>query len=197
MDRMDRTERTRKNAVLSLMGNVAYSAYHITFGHLIRSWWLLTLGVYYLLLSVVRFAVLCLCKSDSAAIRFTGGMLMALTPPLAGTVVLSLVRDRGHRLHMIIMIAMAAYTFTRITLAAVQLAQTRRGTSATLAALRNISFADAVVSIFSLQRSMLVSFEGMEEAEIRLMNALLGLAVCATVFWLGINLLQKGKRNGL
>ena len=94
---------------------------------------------------------------------------------------------------MIVMIAMAAYAFTKITLATIKLMKARRSTSATLITLRNISFADAFVSIFALQRSMLVSFEGMRETEIVIMNATLGSAVCVIVFLLGVNLLRNKK----
>ena len=125
--------------------------------------------------------------------KFTGWMLIVLSIPLAGTVILSVVRDRGHELHMIIMIAMAAYAFTKITLATIKLIKSRRSNSATLITLRNISFADAFVSIFALQRSMLVSFEGMTESEIVIMNATLGSAACVTVFLLGINLIRHKK----
>lgn len=38
---------------------------------------------------------------------------------------------------------------------------------------------------------MLVSFEGMSEAEILLMNALTGTGVCIIVFLLGLNLVVK------
>ena len=51
----------------------------------------------------------------------------------------------------------------------------------------------AFVSVFALQRSMLVSFEGMGEAEIVIMNATLGFFVCIFVFLLGLNLLQDKK----
>ena len=60
-------------------------------------------------------------------------------------------------------------------------------------ALRNISFATALVSIFSLQRSMLVTFEGMTDSQIVLMNALTGTGVCILVFLLGLNLVRKKK----
>ena len=125
--------------------------------------------------------------------KFTGLMLILLSIPLAGTVILSVVRDRGHERHMIVMIAMAAYAFTKITLATIKLVKARHSTSATLITLRNISFADAFVSIFALQRSMLVSFEGMRDTEIVIMNATLGSAVCVIVFLLGVNLLKSKK----
>ena len=186
-------DRTLKLTLASLSFNIAFATYHIVMGLLTSSWWLLTLGSYYLVLSIVRFVVLRSKSKERFIAKFTGWMLIILSIPLAGTVILSVVRDRGHELHMIVMIAMAAYAFTKITLATINLIKARRSTSATLITLRNISFADAFVSIFALQRSMLVSFEGMTEAEIVIMNATLGSAVCVIVFLLGMNLLRSKK----
>ena len=186
-------DKTLKYALGGLACNAAFSAYYLIFGAISRSWWLLTLGAYYLILGIVRFVVLRAKDKEKAAASFAGWMLMVLTFPLAGAVILSVVRDRGHTLHMIVMIAMAAYAFTKITLATIQLIKARRSPSAKLIALRNISFADGFVSIFALQRSMLVSFEGMSPSEIQLMNTLLGSAVCAIIFLLGLNLVRKRK----
>lgn len=184
-------DRALRLAIASLIFNIAFSAYHLVLGVLTSSWWLLTLGAYYLILSLVRFVAL-RCKGRSV-IKFTGVMLIILSVSLVGTVILSVVRDRGHELHMIVMIAMATYAFTKITFATINLIKARRSTSASLITLRNISFADAFVSIFALQRSMLVSFEGMSEVEIVIMNAALGSAVCVIVFLLGVNLLRSNK----
>ena len=181
-------DRTFKFALASLVFNMAFATYHLVAGLVTSSWWLLTLGSYYLALSVVRFVVLRSKSKERFVAKFTGWMLILLSIPLAGTVILSIVRDRGHEWHMIVMIAIAAYAFTKITLATIKLIKARRSTSATLITLRNISFADALVSIFALQRSMLVSFEGMRDTEIVIMNATLGSAVCVIVFLLGVNL---------
>ena len=186
-------DKTQKMAFISLICNIAFSIYHLVLGIVSYSWWLLTLGFYYLILSIVRFTVLRIKKTDHFITKFTGWMLIALTAPLIGTVVLSIMRDRGHKLHMIIMIAMAAYAFTNITLAAIRFIKSRQSTSAALIALRNISLANAFVSIFALQRSMLVTFEGMSATEIVIMNAVLGSVVCVIVFLLGLNLLQDKK----
>lgn len=186
-------DRTLKFALASLLFNISFATYHLVLGLVTSSWWLLTLGSYYLILSTVRFAVLRSTFKERFIAKFTGWMLITLSVPLAGTVILSVVQDRGHELHMIVMIAMAAYAFTKITLATIKLIKARRSTSATLITLRNISFADAFVSVFALQRSMLVSFEGMTETEIVIMNATLGSAVCVIVFLLGLNLIRNKK----
>ena len=186
-------DRTLKLALASLSFNIAFAIYHLVMGVVTSSWWLLTLGSYYLVLSIVRFVVLRSKSQERFITKFTGWMLILLSIPFAGTVILSVVQDRGHELHMIVMIAMATYAFTKITLATIKLIKARQSTSATLITLRNISFADAFVSIFALQRSMLVSFEGMTEAEIVIMNTTLGSAVCGIVFLLGLNLVRNRK----
>ena len=144
-----------------------------------------------MILSSIRFVVLQAKSKERFIMGFTGWMLMVLSIPLAGTVVLSIVRDRGQKFHIIVMIAIATYAFAKITIAAFNLIKSRRSTSCALISLRNISFADAFVSIFALQRSMLVSFDGMSEAEITAMNAMLGSAVCVIVFLLGFHLVRK------
>ena len=186
-------DRTLKFALASLVFNMAFATYHIIMGLVTSSWWLLTIGSYYLVLSIVRFVVLCSKSGEHFIAKFTGWMLILLSIPLAGTVILSVVQDRGHALHMIVMITMATYAFTKITLATIKFLKARHSPSATLITLRNISFADAFVSIFALQRSMLVSFKGMTDAEIVIMNTTLGSVVLVIVFLLGVNLLQGDK----
>ena len=190
-------ERTLKFVIASLVSNSAFAIYHLLLGLYTSSWWLLTLASYYFVLSIVRYVVLRFNSKETFVVKFTGWMLILLTIPLIGTVILSVVRDRGHELHMIIMIAMAAYSFTKITLAVINLIKARQSKSAALVTLRNISLADAFVSIFALQRSMLVSFEVMRDTEIVIMNASLGSAVCMVCFLLGLMLLLKDRCKNL
>lgn len=185
--------RILKSALISLAFNIAFGAYHIVFGVVERSWWLFTVGVYYVILSTARFAVIMTKRNGRFVTKFAGIMLMVLSVPLAGTVVLAVVADRGTVFHEIVMIAIAVYAFTKITLATVKLVKSRHIHSAKAVTLRNISFATAFVSIFSLQRSMLVSFEGMTESGIRIMNGATGSGVCIIVFLLGLNLVKKKK----
>lgn len=189
-----RMDRTLKLALVSLLFNMVYSAYHIIFGIATHSWWFFTIGIYYAILSLVRFVVLRHKGKKRFVIRFTGIMLMVLSLSLVGTVILAFVKDRGTEFPLIVMLAIAVYTFTKITLATIKWIKARKSKSVKLITLRNISFADAFVSIFSLQRSMLVSFEGMSEIEIRIMNVATGSAVCIIVFLLGLNLVQQKRR---
>jgi hypothetical protein len=186
-------DKRSKHALWSLMFHAAYSAYHILFGVSTRSWWLFTIGIYYLILCVLRFSVLRTKERWRFTVGFTGVMLMVLSLPLVGTVILSFLKDRGTAFPLVVMLAIAVYAFTKITLATYNWIKARGDASAKRITLRNISFADAFVSIFSLQRSMLVSFEGMTEAQIQVMNMATGSGVCVIVFLLGFNLLRNRK----
>lgn len=187
-------------AIFTLLVNISYSFYNMILGISTHSWWFTTIGVHYSFLSLMRFAVLTTKKKiHKKKLRtFTGAMLMITSLPLAGMVILTSFKDRGVIHHEIVMITIALYTFTKITLATLNLVKSRNNKiSVTINTLNHISFADAAVSIFALQRSMLVSFEGMPENEIRIFNIVVGSVVCMIVFALGIGLLKKVKRSSL
>lgn len=172
-----------------------FSAYNIVIGAFSHSWWFLTIGVYYTVLSIVRFIILASKQENSVLIkRMTGIMLMILSIPLTGIVILASIKDRGIVFHKIIMITIAVYTFSKIALATYNFIRSKRLSSVRLKALRNLSFADAFVSISSLQRSMLVSFGDMQESTARAMNIATGASVSIIVFILGANLLRKSKQ---
>lgn len=186
-------DRVLKTALFSFAFNLAYSAYHVAIGVATHSWWLFTVGVYYAMLSLVRIVVLKSRVKGLFVIRFTGIMLMLLSFPLVGTVILAAVRDRGSVMHEIVMIAMAVYSFAKITIAVINMIKAQKSISAKLVALRNISLSNACVSIFALQRSMLVSFGDMAKTDICIFNTVVGAAVCITVFLLGLSLVRNKK----
>ena len=170
-------DRKIKNA--GLIVNLVYALYNAGVGFALRSWWFITLGAYFTVLSVMRFAVIHVAPKKEVdnpdslfAKRFSGVMLVFLSVVVAGTVILSFVTERGIKYHQILMITIALYTFSKLTIAIVNLVKSKKDSSSITKTLRNISFADAFVSIFSLQRSMLVSFEGMSEGDIKLFNLL-------------------------
>lgn len=178
-----------------LMLNLAYGVYNGVLGLVSPSWWFVTLGAYFIVLGVMRFAVWQgeRAADDTVAAgfvrRFTGALLVVMSVFLVGMVYLSAVRDRGVRYHEIVMITIAAYTFTKMVVAIIHWRGARNSASSFRKTLCSIAFADALVSVLSLQRSMLVSFPGMVEQDIRLMNGLTGSAVCLLVLLMGLNLI--------
>jgi len=188
--------RTLKVALGSFLANLAYALYNGYIGLANGSWWFVTACAYYTVLSVMRFAVLKTAnrgKDGRWVMRFTGGMFLFLAIVLAGTAYLAVEVEEGIRHGEIVMITMAAYAFTKITLAIIKLVKAGRLNAPVIKTLRSISLADGLVSIFSLQRSMLVSFEGMSAGGIQLMNLLTGTGVYLIVAILGIDLIGGKK----
>lgn len=179
-----------------LIVSIAYAVGNVALGLWSFSWWFITVGAYYAVVAVIRWAVLRIRRrangdytAEAFAKRVTGALLVGLSVCIAGMNVLSIVKDRGTNYHEIVMIAIAAYTFTKITVAIIEMVRAKRHPSPVIQTLRNLSLATAFVSVYSLQRSMLVSFPGMTAPEIRLFNILTGTAVWLIVLLLGINLI--------
>ena len=183
-----------KNPYTSLAVNFVYALGNCVVGFLSHSWWFITVGAYYAVLAMARFSVLQV-KHDTElfARRITGILLLALSFCIVGVNILSALKERGTAFHEIIMIAIATYTFTKITIAIIGMVQAKHTDSPVLKTLRNIALADACVSIYTMQRSMLQSFPGLTPAEIQIFNILTGTAVWIIVLFLGINLIG-GKR---
>lgn len=175
--------------------NAAYGIFIGTLGFVSRSWWFIALAAYYIVLAVIRFAVTLALRqaqpeNEHFIKRFTGWMCLFLSVTLAGITYLSFSDERGTRFHEIVMITIALYAFTKITLAIIRMAQIVKNDRPAMKCLRSLALADAAVSIFALQRSMLVSFAGMSTASIQLMNALTGTAVYLLTAVLGINMIR-------
>lgn len=187
----------QQRSVISLLINLAYALWNVWLGREEQSWWFVTIGAYYITLTLMRSVVLFFWKADSKydrfLIKFTGISLIATSLPLLGVAIIASVRDVGNRFHEIIMISIALYSFSKITLAIISLVKAKKHSSCAELSLRHISFADAVVSIASLQRSMLVSFGDMTIAEIRIFNAATSSAAAVLVFLLGIWLIKRGR----
>lgn len=184
------------NPYASLTVNFIYALGNCIIGLLSHSWWFITIGVYYVVLTATRYCVLQLrykanenYTAELFARRITGILLIILSFCIVGINILSAVKERGTAFQKIIMIAIATYTFSKITIAIIGMIKARCSPSPVLKTLRNISLADACVSIYTMQRSMLVSFPGMEASEILLLNIFTGTAVWIVVLLLGTNLI--------
>ncbi len=185
-----------RNPNVSLILNFVYAVGNCIWGFLGHSWWFIAVGAYYAVLTVTRYSVLQIKQkaggnydAEFFARRITGILLVVLSLCIVGVNILSAIQERGTVFHEIIMIAIAAYTFTKITIAVIGMVKVRHTASPVPKTLRNISLSDASVSVYSLQRSMLASFPGMAASEIQLFNILTGTAVWMLVLLLGINLI--------
>lgn len=192
------------SAAVAFVFNLLYALYHCVLGVLNLSLWFIAMCAFYGILATMRFsAVLCernqhRSPSDDTEIfvmKLSGILLVTLGVVLAAVNYISLSQNIAVKYGEITMITIAAYTFTKITMAIVRAVKQRRDPSPLLRTIRNIGYAEVSASILTLQRSMLVSFEGMDDRQARLMNSLTGAAVCLFVLMLGLSMTAKSRRK--
>lgn len=183
--------------------DLLYALYHGTLGLREGSAWFLTLCAYYTLLGAVRFgAVLCgrkgnpLPRTEVFVTRLSGGLLILLSLVLAGVSYLSLAYGMATRHDIILMITIATYTFTKLGMAIVRAIRHRGDPSLLPAVIRRVSYAELAASIYTMQRSMIVTFDGGAAGAMLILNALTGGAVFLFVFILGISLFRKTNQKG-
>lgn len=195
----DKAYRLNVVTILSLIINIAYSIGNIALGIINHSYWFITMGAYFIILSIMRSLCLNALRAkneDPKDIgRTTGILFMVLCVVLIGSIILSDRMDVVKPVHQIIMLTIATYTTVKTTLAIINIIHVKKTENPIWIALRNISCADAIAAILSMQRSMLVSFGAMDVGTIKLMNLFTGIAVCIFVLILGLKFIIKRKNN--
>lgn len=194
------------SAAVSFVINLLYAVYHCVLGVLNLSFWFIAMCAFYGILATMRFsAVLCEHNRHSQpcedmerfVMKFSGVLLILLGIVLAAVNYICLAQNIAAKHEEILMITIATYTFTKITMAIVKAVKQRNDPSLLLRTIRNIGYADVSASVLTLQRSMLVSFGSMNSGQIYRMNALTGAAVCLFVLMLGFSMIinKKGILN--
>ena len=191
-------------ATVSFSLNLLYAFYHGILGVVNCSLWFITMCAYYIILGTMRFsAVLCSRKSAPAysidteyfVMRLSGILLIVLCFVLTGVIYISLSQNIATKHDTVTMIAIATYTFGKITMAIIKAVKQHNDPSPVLAVIRTIGYAEVAASVLTLQCSMLASFGAMHTMEILRMNACTGAAVCLFVLILGIVMIVKGKER--
>ena len=132
--------------------------------------------------------------SERFVMRFCGGMLMALALVMSAATVISLIQERAVPHGIVIMLIIAIYTFWKMTMAIVHTVQAHQSGTPLTRTIRNITLASALASLMTMQRSMLVSFQGEATAqEMMILNICTGAAVCLLVFLMGLNMVFEEK----
>ena len=191
---------------------IAYAAYVLSFyalvivcaGVLYASYWLIALGIYYAVLAVMRFLLLrrlgalasraCDLLAQYRTYRLTGAMMLALNLVMTA-IIFQVERDnRAYSYPGTMIYAFGAYAFYKIIMAAVNLIRRRRQNEPLFEAVRLMSLAVAMMSVFSLQTALLSTF-GADEPEFRLLaNTSSGTVLCAGILLIAVTMAVRGTR---
>ena len=162
---------TRLRVNVSLYGSLAWNAlyglFQLWLGFYHHTFWFYSLGAYYICLGVMRFFLLLHTRKyapgekmqiELVKYRACGCVFLLMNLALALIIFFMIYWNRTFEHHMITAIAMAAYTFTAFTVAIVNVVKYRKYNSPVFSASKAISLAAALVSMLTLESTMLTTF---------------------------------------
>lgn len=198
----DSDERLHLMTILNILMNAIYSSFHILMGFQISSKWMITIGIYYIILCFSRILSM-IFKYENKEQKYPfyrrviGGMMFLLSLTFQISLYLAMLYDEVHAYETTIMISMASYTFYKIIMAIMNMKKAIQKKDFWHTLIRNISFADALASIMSLQMSMYHTFSQGNLEGIQAMNAGTGICICLSLYGLSISLILNKNRGKL
>ena len=204
----DYTFRTILTTLPTFLINIVYTVYNGVIGIANQSAWFITMAAYYSLLGIMRYCAVnterkisrmtdpkLIRKKELSVIRTDGILLLLLNLALSGVVLLTIAKGTAKTYSEIMVISIAAYTFYKITMAVINMVKVRKMQSPILITIRNIGVADALVSMLTLQTTMLASFQDTSSIDANRMNGIAGLAVCILIALLGASMIYYASKR--
>ena len=162
---------TRLRVNVSLYGSLAWNAlygiFQLWLGFYHHTFWFYSLGAYYICLGVMRSFLARhttryvpgeRMQTELEKYRACGIVFLAMNLALALIIFFMVYWNKTFMYHMVTTIAMAAYTFTALTTAIINVIKYRKYKSPVFSASKTISLAAALVSMLTLESAMLTTF---------------------------------------
>ena len=197
----DKSLRAWASVYLTMLWNLVYALAKLLVGLVLRSLWLSSMGLYYLVLAWLRFTIVRPTRKSMGAerewerYRACGTVLLVMNLALL-SVVKQAVLGRGsfHYPGMLIYL-MAVYAFWALISATVKLVKARRRDAPRMSAARAVSLTAAMVSMLSLEIA-LIDRVGDGDTRFRSLRiAVSGGTVCVVELGMALYMIRKGNRR--
>lgn len=195
--------RARVSLYSGLAINMFYAVFKCTTGVMFHSAWLWAIGLYYVVLSAIRFTLLRNVRitdkkehslekkiHEYQSVRLCGIMMLILSVAMGGMTVQMIWQNRSYEYRGYIIYISALYTFYSFITAVVNVVKFSKRNNPILSAAKFLSLAGALMSMFALQTAMFFSFGGGEELQ-RQMNTITGTAVCLLAIGMAVIMIIK------
>ncbi len=200
----DRAFRTKVSLYFSLGVNLLYVLLNVLLWYLQRSWWFVTLAVYYVILSLMRFLLVRYVRRNAIGSsildewkrsRVCSYILLTVNLALSGAVLMILYQNRGFEYGGILIYIMAAYTFYITISTLVDIIKYRKLGSPIMSMAKIVSLSAALVSMLNLETAMFSQFgQDMKPENQRLFIMLTGAGVSVIVVTLSVLRIVKATR---
>lgn len=188
--------------------NIGYATFNGVYGILFRSPWYIALFVYYLVLCIARGSMVARSRKVNARLftddqrdaerikiyRAAGILLLVFTLALNIMLVqMNMDSSNGFRYTGMLIFVAAGYTVYKVSMAVYNLVKARGSTDYVVHAVRNINFADALVSVLALQSAVSARLSAQD---ITAWGGLaLGTVICIFTAVMGIYMIVKAQRK--
>jgi len=161
--------RVKLSLYVSVTQNAAYALFQLFLGIYHNTFWFYSLAGYYISLALMRFFLLRhvvkhnageRMRSELIRYRACGIIFLVMNLALTTMIFFMVFWNRTFEHHEITTICMAAYTFTAFTFAILSIIKYRKYNSPVYSASKAISLAAALVSLLTLESTMLTTFGG-------------------------------------
>lgn len=201
---------TRLRVNVSLYGtliyNTAYALLQLGMGFWHHTFWFYSLAGYYICLAVMRFFLVRHTSKHKPGekmldelikYRTCGIVFLVMNLALTLMIFFMVYWNRTFNHHEITTIAMAAYTFTSLTLAIINTVKYRKYNSPVYSASKTISLASAVVSMLTLESTMLTTFNDgtMDLTTRRILLGASGGAISVFIITMAIYMIVQGTKK--
>lgn len=192
--------KTLLNTSMSFFITIVFAAYNCFFGIKYKAIWNLSISVYYAFLAVVRGIIvrnerLFLAKGYDSRQKIhliVSVLLLIMNFSLAVPISFMVINKRNVATSMIPTIAMATYTTYKMMMASINLKRSKKSDDVLIRDLRNINFIDAIMSLLTLQNTMLVVHGSINEPKMFILSAITSAAGLAAIALLTIlNMVRK------
>ena len=200
--------RLRTNVTLSgsALWSGAYGALQLGLGIYHGSAWFCSLAAYYATLATMRLFLVRhtmrhkpgeQMRQELTRYRTCGWVFLLMNIALSGMMFYMIYENREVRHSEITTITMAAYTFTTLTMAIVNVIRYRKLGSPAVSAAKAISLAAACVSMLTLENTMLTTFrsETMTPEKTRMFLAFSGGAVSIFIIAMAVYMIVQANRK--
>lgn len=187
---------------LSFIINTLYSLLHLGLGYIHQTFWFYSLAGYYIALAFMRFFLLrhtakhklgVNVKSALKKQRICGTILLIMNISISIMVFFMVYWNRTFHHNEITTIAIAAYTFSTLTLSIIGIVRYRRTDNPIYFTAKSISLVASSVSVLTLEATMLTTFgtETLKLGERRILLGVSGAVISIFIISMAINLIKR------
>lgn len=201
----DESLKTKSTVYISLAINIAYVVINTISGFYYKTAWFIIFAVYYAIMAVMRFIISRFMHNYSQdenkhsqlkIARVCSVIMLSLNLTLTASVLMMLYQGRGFEQHGVLIYVIALYTFYSTISAVIDVIKYRNLKKPIVTTSTMIKLAEALVSMLSLETSMLAQFGAENTVGFkRLMISLTGGGIALIITFMSVYVLVLSTRQ--